>query len=485
MGGKKSVRRNYIYSTIYQVLALITPLITMPYVSRVLRPDGIGIHSFAGSIVNYFTLFASMGIASYGRREISYYQDNRAKRTQIFWNLECLAAINITVCMTIYLVMMFLISPANFVIYLILSVNILNVGLSIIWFYSGIEDFGKITVKNIAVKVVHVVFIFTFVKTKSDLPLYVFSAVFFPVLGNLVLLSFLPKYIDKPNLKSINPFHDFKIIWMLFIPSIAIEVYTVLDKTMIGLLTAGTFENGYYEQALKVARITLTLITSLGTVVGPRVGYLFFNGKKDEIPYYVYTSYRFVWCLGIPLCLGLIGISNNFVPWFFGRGFEKVASLIKISSLLILAVGINSTTASQYLIPTKRHNIFTIAVIIGAAVNFTMNIFFIRMFQSYGAIVASVIAETVIALVEIYIVREEISLAKIIACGKNYYIAGIIMLAVLWVMGRKLAPSVINTFTMIFTGAIVYPIMLLILRDEFFTGQAKKTLAAISRRLHV
>ena len=229
----------------------------------------------------------------------------------------------------------------------------------------------------------------------------------------------------------------------------------------------------------------MSLITSLVRVLGPRVGYLFFNGKKDEIAHYVYTSYRFVWCLGIPLCFGLIGISNNFVPWFFGRGFEKVASLIKISSLLILAVGINSTTASQYLIPTKRHNIFTIAVIIGAAVNFTMNIFFIRMFKSYGAIVASVIAETVIALVEIYIVRKEISLTKIIACGKNYYVAGIVMLCVVWVMVKKLAPSVINTFTMIFAGAVVYPMILLILRDEFFTNQARKTLGAIRRRLHV
>ena len=485
MGGKKSVKKNYIYNSIYQVLTLLTPLITMPYVSRVLRADGIGTFSFAGSIVNYFVLFASMGIAAYGRREVSYYQDDRAKRSMIFWNLKCLAAINVAVCLTLYLTLTEIFSGANFTIYLILSMNILSVFLDVIWFLNGVEDFGKVVIKDTAVRIVHIVFIFTFVKTKADLPIYVFSSVFFPLLGNALMWSFLPKYIDKPDFKSLKPFQDIRVIWMLFVPAIAVEVYTVLDKTMIGIITEGTFENGYYEQALKVARVTLSLITSLGLVVGPRVGYLFFNNRREEISHYLYTSYRFVWCIGIPMCLGMIGISDNFVPWFFGRGFEKVASLIKISSFLILAVGINSTTASQYLIPTKRHNIFTMAVVVGAAVNFTLNIFFIRMFQSYGAIAASVIAETVIALLEIYIVRREISLTKIILCGKNYYAAGIVMLAVVYMTGKKLAPSLVSTFAMIFEGAFVYMLMLLVLRDWFFIDNVKKALAAIKKRLHI
>ena len=485
MGGKKSLKKNYIYNAIYQLLNLFTPLITMPYVSRVLKADGVGAYSFAGSIVNYFALFASMGIASYGRRETSYYQDDRTQRSVIFWNLKCLAAINVSVSLALYLTMTKIYSGANFIIYLILSLNIINVAVEVTWFFSGLEEFNKIVTKNIIVRIVHITFIFTFVKTKNDLPAYVFSSVFFSVMSNVVLFIFLPKYIDKPDLKSINPFHDIKIIWMLFVPAIAVEVYTVLDKTMIGIITEGTFENGYYEQSLRVSRVVLALITSLGTVVGPRVGYLFFNNERDKISYYLYTSYRFVLCLGIPLCFGLIGISDNFVPWFFGSGFEKVASLIKITSFLILVVGLSSTTASQYLIPTKRHNIFTMAVIVGAIVNFTLNIFFIRRFQSYGAIAASLIAETAIALVEIYNVRKEISFLRIIACGKNYYIAGIIMLCVVWVMGRNLAPSIINTFTMILAGAIVYPVMLMVLRDEFFTEQVRSSLASIRQRLHV
>lgn len=479
----KSIKANYIYNAAYQVLTLLTPLITTPYLSRVLQPDGIGTYSFVYSVMSYFFLFAGMGILIYGQREVSYFQDNRKERSRVFWEMKCLSLINVTISLSAYLVMSFIYAGDDLIIFLIMGTYILLSLFDVTWFLAGMEDFGKTISVSVISRVLDIAFTFTFIKHKSDLALHISGMMFFSLAGSLWLWRYLPEYIDKPDIKAIHPFRDIKIIWQLFIPTIAMQIYTMLDKTMLGLFTEGAFENGYYEQATKIARLSLMLIISLGSVMIPRIGYLF--GKKDheQIQSYMYVSYRFVWFLGAGLCLGLIGISDNFVPWFFGEGYEKVSGLLKFSGFLIPAIGIGNITGSQYLIPTKRENHFTLTVIIGACVNFLLNIILIRMFKSYGAVIASVIAEIIIALVQLYIVRDELSFMRIIASGKNYFISGIIMLFILRYMNIHLMPSMINTFMMIFTGALVYVIMLLILRDEFFIDYSKKTLRGISSRL--
>lgn len=173
-----------------------------------------------------------------------------------------------------------------------------------------------------------------------------------------------------------------KVVWSLFIPAIAIQVYTVLDKTMIGFIADSAFENRYYEQAIKISKMLLSLVTALGAVMAPRIGYLFENGSKKEIQMYMYRGYRFVWFMGIPMCFGIILIAGNFVPWFFGSGYDKVVPLLQILSLLIPVIGISNVTGAQYLIPTKKQRIFTFSVVAGAVINFCLNMVLIYLFQS-------------------------------------------------------------------------------------------------------
>lgn len=481
MAGSK-IRTNYIYNVTFQILSLLTPFITTPYISRVLMADGVGLYSFTASLVHYFVLFAAMGISIYGQREVSYLQDNRAERSRVFWNLKCLSVINVTVCLGIYFAFIAFYVSENLIIYVLMSMYIINVACDVGWMFAGMEDFRRIVLRNIVVKVIDISFVFIFIKKKSDLPLYVFGILFFSIAANLSLWTYLPLYIDKPRLKELRPFNNIKVIWSLFIPTIAINIYTVLDKTMIGFITGNTFENGYYEQAMKIAKMALTLITSLGAVMIPRIGYLFSQKDFGRIQQYMYTGCRFVMCLGIPLCIGLGGISDNFVSWFFGPGFDQVAGLLKVSSFIIPAIGMNYLAGSQYLIPTRRQKYFTISVITGAAVNFTLNIFLIRSYGAYGAAAASVAAESIIALVEIYIVRKEVSFIKILFSGIKYYISGAIMFAVLRAMNSRLTPSPSHTFAMIFAGAGVYVLMLLMLRDEFFMANAKRPFMFLARK---
>lgn len=469
---QKSIRKNYLFNAVYQVLLILVPLITAPYLSRVLEPDGVGTVSYVESVVSYFVLFATMGITTYGQREISYVQEDRRRRSIAFWNTKILGVCSAMIALTLYIV--FAMVQDNSSIYMALSLNIIAVLIDITWFFQGMEEFGKIVIRNIVLKCLHIAYIFLLIRQKSDLPLYVFGLGLFTALGNLSMWVYLPRYVEKVPLRELQPFKDLKVVWSLFVPTIAIQIYTVLDKTMIGLITQNSFENGYYEQAIKIAKMLLAIVTALGTVMVPRIGYYFGQKNHAEIKRLMYRGYRFVWFLGVPLCLGLIAVAGNFVPWFLGKGYEEVIPLLRILSFLLLAIGISNVTGTQYFIPTKRQKWFTLTVLTGAGVNFSLNMLLIYFFQSFGAAIASVAAEAVVSIVQLILVRKELSPMQIVREGKNYYLAGLVMLFMLWLEDRMLTPSPIHTACMVLSGATVYFAILLIERDEFFLSNMRK-----------
>lgn len=468
---KKSIKKNYIYNVSYQILLLITPLITTPYLSRVLGADGIGTVSFAESIVSYFVLFATLGITTYGQREISYCQDNKERRTTVFWETKVLEIITSLIVLAIYIP--FSLYQSNSIIYLILAFNIIAVAVDAVWLFQGMEEFGQIVTRNAIFKVISIIYIFAAVKSKSDLTKYVFGLAFFLFLSNASLWARVGKYINKPIWKELRPFRNIRTVISLFIPSIAVSIYTMLDKTMIGLIAQSAFENGYYEQALKISRMVLSIVTALGTVMIPRIGYHFSRGELEAVKSFMYRGYRFVWFLGIPLCFGLLGISSNLVPWFFGDGYDKVIPLLSILGFLILAIGINNVTGMQYLIPTKRQNLFTMTVLIGAGVNFVLNLILIHFFQSIGAAIASVAAETTIALVQLWLVRHELSIKRVFISSWHYLMAGGVMMMGLLMIRRVLSPSIFHTLILIICGAAIYFVVLVILRDSFLLDNAR------------
>lgn len=478
--GKKSIKINYFYNMAYQVLLVIAPLVTMPYISRALGSNSIGIVSYVESISSYFVLFATMGITTYGQREISYCQDSKIKRTEVFWNAKFLEFVTSAAVLTVYI--FFALFQENKIIFLVLSMNVIAVFFDVTWFFQGMEEFGIIVLRNMTIKFMQIIYFFIFIKKPENIVLYALGLGLFTVLGNISLWVRLKKYIYLVPISSIKPFHDLKVVISLFIPTIAIQIYTVLDKTMIGIITQNPIENGYYEQASKISKLVLLAVTSLGVVMIPRIGY-YFNQKNEEVvKSLMYKSYRFVFFLGFPLCIGLICCADNFVPWFLGDEFIGASNLIKILSLLILAIGMNNVTGMQYLIPTKRQNIFTITALIGAATNFILNLILIGRLQSVGAAIASVVSESVIAITQQIIVCSELSIKTIVKSSKNYVISSGLMLILLTYIGHIFSSSIINTLLMVALGATVYFIALLLLKDDFFIDQSKILLKKFFRR---
>lgn len=479
----KSVKKNYLYNLIFQILTLITPFITTPYLSRILNADGVGVVSYAESIVSYFILFAGLGITVYGPRAVSCARDSLDERSKIFWDTQILKFIIGGIVSIFYLlVVLFLMQGDYFWINLFLIGEIVAVSLDVSWYFQGMEEFKKIALRNIFFKIISVAFVFIFVKKKEDIILFVIGNVTLGFIGNFSLWMSLPKIVKRLPFKTIKPFRNIKEIMALFIPTIAIQIYTVLDKTMIGLITQDPFQNGYYEQAIKTAKMALTVISCLGVVMIPSISYFYEKGKIDSVKNLIYKSFSFSFMLSIPLCFGLFMVSENFVPWFFGDGYDEVVDLLKILSFLIIIIGLNTITGNQYLIPTKREKIYTITVIIGAVVNFTLNIFLIYFFKSTGAAVASVIAETTIVVIQFVILRKELSLLKILKISVKYFFAGLVMVVALYFENIYLSPSIINTLIMVISGAFVYFLILFIERDAFFITNVKNVLGKIKKK---
>lgn len=473
MTKKKSIAKNFVYNLSYQILALIVPLFTTPYLSRVLGAEPIGIYSFTLSIATYFILFGSLGVALYGQREIAFVQDNVKFRSKAFFEILIMRFITLGISLILFY-FVFCINGEYNAYYKILTLEIIANMLDISWYFQGLEEFKKTVIRNIFVKTISVICIFLFVKSPEDLSIYFIIYVLSTLLGNLSLWLYLPKYLKRIKLKELKIFRHLKPTIALFIPQVAIQIYTVLDKTMIGTIVSDKSEVGFYEQAQKIVKILLTVGTSLGTVMLPRIANTFANGDKEKLKDYINKSFRFILMLAFPLMFGIISISNKFVPIFFGEGFDKVVYLINIISPIILAIGLSNVVGTQYLLPTKQQKKFTISVTVGAIVNFILNLILINLWKSVGASIATVIAEFTVTGIQFYLVRHEIKLIDVLKIFKNDLIASIIMFSIGMGINMLTPYGLVSIVIQVIASILIYFIVLLLLKDVFVLNGAKK-----------
>lgn len=478
---KKSIAKNYIYNLIYQMLTILLPLVTTPYLSRVLGAEAIGIYGYTLSIVTYFVLFGSLGIALYGQREIAYVQNSKKKQAQVFWEIVSVRIITLFFS-TLLFYLTFCMKGEYATYYTILLLELVASALDISWYFQGIEDFGKTVTRNIVVKFMSIVCIFLFVKTQSDLWKYILIYTLANVLGNGTMWLYIPKLLPKVSFKNLKLKRHIKPTLSLFVPQIATQVYVVLDKTMIGNITNDMSAVGYYEQSQKIIKTLILLVTALGTVMSSRIANSFGEKNKKAVKEYLKQSFRIVWMLGIPAMFGIIAIASKLVPWFYGEGFEQVIPLMIAISPIILAISLNNVTGVQYLIQVKKQNIYMISVIIGAIVNVSLNLILISRFGTLGAVIASVVAEFSVFGYQLYNIRKEISWKEIIESSPIYWFSGICMFGVTYMVTKMLSVSVWNTFLEIMIGGIVYFLILFLLKDSFLKAMINQVITTIQNR---
>ena len=477
---KQSVKKNYIYNLAYQMLAVIIPLMIQPYIARVLGAGEVGAFSYTTAITGYFALVGNLGIATYGQLRVAAFRNDREKVSQIFWELAILRFLMMAASTLLFILFIcFLARPENKTLYAVLTVQIMASAIDIAWLLQGFEEFRKIVLRNTIIKVVSVILIFMFVKKQSDLYIYALIMNGSTLIGNASIWYFTPSFVDRVPLKRLNLQRHLRSCIIYFIPTIATTFYLSLDKQMIKWFTDTTVENGYYEFAQRIEQMAVTVVTSLSIVTMPRMANLFNLNAIDRMRNRLEQTIRFILLLSVPMCLGMMSVTDYLVPLYLGSGFERSATLLKIFSLLIVVVGFNNAVGKQVLMPVGRQKEYNMSVILGAFVNFGLNLLLIPHFYSVGAVIASVASETSILLAFIYYSRDYIRLGWIIKASARYVIAGAAMAGVIALSYTRLSMSWKSLAIQVVLGGIVYVAAVLVLRDKF----ALEMLEIIKRNL--
>lgn len=479
---KKSIAKNYLYNLTYQILTLLLPLVTASYLARALGATATGIYSYTYTIVNYFVIFGSLGIALYGQREIAYVQNDKEKRKKIFIELVLFRSITLIFATIIYY-FTFIRNGEYSQYYRILIFELFAAMFDISWFFQGLEEFKKTVTRNILVRLTSVVLIFIFVKQPSDLNKYLTIYALADFIGNISLWAYLPKYFRGIKVKNINIVKQIPAVMLLFIPQFENKVYNMLDTTMLGVLIKDKSETGYYEQSQKIIRVLLTIVTSLGTVMVPRIANMFATGEKNKIKIYMKKSFNFVFLLSFPIIFGLIAISKEFVPLFFGQGYDKVVILMNILSPIVLLMGLSNILGTQYLLPSKKQKEFTISVTIGIVVNFILNYVLIIKLESIGACIATILSQVAVVAVQGYHVGKELNLREIVKLSYKYIFASILMF-VCCMLVRLVLTGIMCVTLQILIGVAVYFGVLIILKDEYIYTFVAKMKEMIVKKLN-
>ena len=465
------VIRNYLYNVGYQVLAIIVPLITSAYVSRVLRPEGVGANAFTNSIIQYFILFASMGIGYYGNRQIAYVRDNRPKMAKTFWEIQIVKTI-MTLVSIIAFEIFLLFYTRQFDYMVAQSLNLIAVAFDISWFYEGVENFKVTVLKNSLVKIVSMIAIFVFIKGPYDVTLYIVVLALSTLLGNLTLWPDIYRDLPRVKIRSLNPWIHFLPMVELFIPQIATQVYVQLNRTMLGVMVNET-ASGYYQYSDSLVKLILALVTATGTVMLPHVANAVSHGDMKKVNQMLYKSFDFVSAMAVPMMFGLAAISLTLAPKYYGPGYGPVGPAMMIESIVIIMIAWSNVLGVQYLLPIHHQKQFTISVTVGALINIVLNFPLIEIWGLDGAMWSTVLSESGVTLYQLIVIRGLLSYKELFKGTWKYLLSGLGMFLLVFWMNIHLKDSWLMMGLEVAVGVIIYTIMVTILRAPI-VGQAKQ-----------
>ena len=455
------VLKNYAYNLSYQLLVIILPIITTPYVTRVFSSTDLGTYGYFNSIVTYFILLATLGVANYGTKEISGHRKDIRKN---FWGIYTLqfGATILSICLYILLCLSlsFMQNPVAY----ILGLSLVSKGMDISWLFQGLEDFRKITVRNITVKLVGVISIFLFVKSANDLYLYVFLLTIFELLGQFSMWLPAREFIGKPHFDWSYAKQHLKPVVLLFLPQIAISLYVTLDRTMLGAL-ASTKDVGIYDQALKLVNILLTLVTSLGSVMLPRVANLLSTGDHKAVNKMHQMSFLIYNLVIFPIIAGMLIVNDDFVQFFLGQDFQDAKYAIAIMIFRMFFIGWTNIMGIQILIPHNKNKEFMISTTIPAIVSVGLNLLLLPKLGYIGAAIVSVLTEALVWAIQLYFTRNYLKEVPFLASTVKIIGASALMYGVLFVVKTTVNfTPVINVMVFATIGAILYISQILFLK---------------------
>lgn len=472
--------KNYLYNVLYNILVLLAPLVTAPYLARVLGAERLGIYSYVNSATSIIISISIIGLYSYGSRQIAYVRDDPEILSQEFWNLMGLRAI-----LCIFGTVVFFIYAYNtdyFMYFAFYYMYYLGNAMDCTWLFVGVEDMKIPSLKNIAAKLISIVGIFVFVHNKEDLWKYILLLALATFLGMLCTYPQIRKYATfrKPAVISFKK--HIVGAFILFLPSLVATIYLQMDKVMIEWLTGDTSQIAYYDQAEKIVMIPLTFITVLSTVLMPRIANEFANKNEDRILELLTKSCRMSLFMAFPLMFGIAGISNSFIPWYLGSGFLATATALMILSPIVLSNTLVGISGTQYFIATNQVKILLVSNSSAALMNILVNALLIPQLGYIGAAIATVVSNYVLVVIQYYALSKQLPIKRMFSKSLRYLIASLVMFVSVMVIGMLFGAHMVVTILQMIVGAIVYFTLMLIIRDDILGEVVGKVIGRMKKR---
>lgn len=462
----KSLFTNSIFLAGYKALAILFPLVTSMYVSRVLSAGGVGKVAFAQNIVSYFVVFATLGIPTYGTREIAKVGKNTEKCNQVFSELFTINFISTAVCLFAYYVVVFSFESFKneLLLYSIVSLSLILNIFNVDWFYQGKEEYVYITVRSFIVKVVSLVFLFLFVRQADDYPIYALITCTATALNNVFNVIHLRKYV-KFTFRKLNVTKHIKFILVLFSTSLAVELYTQLDTTMIGFICGDT-EVAYYSYAMKLIRIITSIITAVSTILLPRLSYCYSNHELERFNTLSTKALQVVLIFSVPATLGIFSVANIIIPLMFGNEFMPSVSILMTSAPLVVILAVGNLFGSSILVAVGKEKYLFYSTLIGAITNMIMNSILIPVYGGNGAAAASVVSELIVMLTQRFYSKKEVKISINPKFLASIVCANVGMYVVLVLLDQIQIPEVFLLIIKVVLGGSVYLSLGYILKNE-------------------
>lgn len=460
----KKTFSNIIYSCLSQGLALIVPLITSPYLARVLGADNLGIYSYMISVCTIFSTIGLIGLNSYGTREVAYVKNNIKERSKIFFELTILRAILLVISFVIFLTIYI---NTEYKIYSIIQlVWFIATFIDIVWFFSGVEEFKSVVISNTIIRILNLILVFILVKDNNDTAVYFIVTSGCTLLNIIILIPKLSKLIIVPEFRKLNLKRHLLPTLKIALPQMISYIYFQMDKVLLEAITNSTSLVAFYDQADKIVQVPVIAITAVGTVMLPRTAHVFKNNAIDELESIIKATVINSIFIILPMMFGVMVIINDMIPWYLGEEFIPVSKIVIFMSPIIFARALSSVSSNQYFIATDKTKQLTITYSISAILNIVIDIVTIPYLQCYGAVIGTVVAEFFVTFSQYYYMNKEIKLDWLLKIVIKYVIYSLLSMIPAILIGMVMEISILKTILQILSAAISYFVILFIAKDE-------------------
>jgi O-antigen/teichoic acid export membrane protein len=477
-----SLKKNVAYNTVLTVSNVAFPVVTTPYVSRVLGVENIGIVSFATTYASYFALVAALGIPMYGMRETARLNNDAAERGRVFSELFVINCLSTVVCSVAYLATVFSV-PALYgerVFLLIAGTSVFFVPFSTDWFFAGRERFRLITIRSLATKLVSVAGLFIFVRSADDIVPYLILNTVAHLSGQAWNFVYMLKNEVRIQFVNLRMKRHLRFILILFASNIAVSIYTMLNTLILGFMS-DYMQVGYYASAIKTGRLVLPVVTAMAPVVIARISALKNEPDREkQLHSLLNHSFGSMMMTAVPATVGLIMIAPRFVPVFFGAEFMPVVPSMQVLSLLILIIGINNFFAVQILVGAGFDEKVFVVLLSGTVSGFLLNLLLIPFYGALGASIASVVAEIIVTVVAIVFVAK---LVPVRLCRKNVFQPVIASIPVVFVSAGLSSVTENNSIYLLLTVTTSAVLYFFIMIAVFKNDEATQIFHAVMKKI--